>query len=509
MKSEILPSDYTICAYMRLSHDDGDFSAFKVESGSISSQRKLIRDFISRQPEFAKCNVIERCDDGYSGTKFDTRPQFTAMISLAKQGKINCIIVKDCSRFGRDYVELGNYLEQLFPFWGVRFISINDGYDSDKIEGGMDIAFKNLVYDFYTRDMAKKNRLAKERLALQGKYMGSQTLYGYMKSTSDKHKLELDTETAPIVREIFEMRLSGRGLLDIARELNDRGILCPTAYSANKARTVCRKGDINTMVWSERTIQNILDNEIYTGTMVGMMWETGRNLEKRRKRPDDKIIRVGGTHEAIVTKEEFRAVQGIMKNQKGLRKPGTHNYYFCGVCGRRLVRREKGAMRCWRSDVFSEDISCSEVKIDREYADWEILKSLKEKLRRILRVEEMRIQTAKHEVPAEEQIRAMELKLEEIDAEKQKLFERLLDRSISREAFKSRKVEMDAQIRELEMRISDLKAANDLSDDGSRVEEIKSFLETKEMTEDVWDRFVEGVMVYPGKKLEIRWSFEG
>lgn len=115
-------------------------------------------DYINKQREFAGCNVIERCDDGISGRYFDTRPQFTEMIELAKKGKINCIIVKDCSRFGRDYVELGDYLEQLFPFLGVRFIAINDHYDSDKTEGGLDIAFKNLVYDIYSRDLSKKVR---------------------------------------------------------------------------------------------------------------------------------------------------------------------------------------------------------------------------------------------------------------------------------------------------------------------------------------------------------------
>ena len=138
-KTAALSVGYTICAYMRLSNEDRDVFGRKVESGSITSQRRLIMDFIDRQPEFAGCRVIERCDDGLSGRYFDTRPQFTDMINLAKQGKVDCIIVKDCSRFGRDYVELGDYLEQLFPFLGVRFISVNDHYDSERDEGGLGI----------------------------------------------------------------------------------------------------------------------------------------------------------------------------------------------------------------------------------------------------------------------------------------------------------------------------------------------------------------------------------
>ena len=163
--------DYTICAYMRLSTEDSDIFGRKIESGSITAQRQMIFDYIKQQPEFEGCNVIERFDDGISGRDFDTRPQFMDMINLTKKGKINCIIVKDCSRFGRSYIELGDYLEQVFPFLGVRFIAINDHYDSATCEGGLDIAFKNLVYDFYSRDASKKMYDTRLRMAKQAKVL--------------------------------------------------------------------------------------------------------------------------------------------------------------------------------------------------------------------------------------------------------------------------------------------------------------------------------------------------
>ena len=162
-----LPSTYTICAYMRLSKEDSDVFGRKIESGSISSQRRLIMDYINKQKEFAGCNVIERCDDGISGRYFDTRPQFTEMIELAKKGKINCIIVKDCSRFGRDYVELGDYLEQLFPFLGVRFIAINDHYDSDKTEGGLESPSRILFMIFIPETCQKKSEPHESRWRLR------------------------------------------------------------------------------------------------------------------------------------------------------------------------------------------------------------------------------------------------------------------------------------------------------------------------------------------------------
>ena len=158
-------SEYVIALYIRLSQEDRDVSlrADKAESNSITNQRALLWDFIKSREEFAGCTVIEKCDDGYSGVHFDSRPEFTELIELAKAGKVNCIIVKDFSRFGRNYVELGDYLEQYFPFLGVRFISVNDNYDSKDFEGttgGLDVAFKNMIYDFYSREFSKKQRIA-------------------------------------------------------------------------------------------------------------------------------------------------------------------------------------------------------------------------------------------------------------------------------------------------------------------------------------------------------------
>ena len=184
-----LPDTYTVCMYMRLSNEDNYIPKGKLESGSITAQRGLIRDYLRRHDEFKNCRVIERYDAGLSGRYFDSRPGFTEMIELCKQGKINCVIVKGCSRFGRDYVELGEYLEQMFPFMGIRFISINDHYDSDHEEGGLDIAFKNLVYDYYSRDLSKKEKIAKTKMAEQGKYGASQELYGYRNKPDDKHSL--------------------------------------------------------------------------------------------------------------------------------------------------------------------------------------------------------------------------------------------------------------------------------------------------------------------------------
>ena len=497
--------DYTICAYMRLSQEDDDVFGRKVESGSITSQRRMILDFINHQPEFKGCRVIERCDDGLSGRYFDTRPQFTDMIGLAKKGKVNCIVVKDCSRFGRDYLELGDYLEQLFPFLGVRFIAINDHYDSDKSEGGLDIAFKNLVYDIYSRDLSKKVRQAREQMAAQGKYTATQTAYGYRKKKRDRHKLEPDPETAPVVREIFDMRLAGMGLSEIARNLNDRGISCPTVFLNGKGRPVTRKGNFEMMCWDGGVINGVLQNEIYTGAVVSLKSRMDSRNGKLVQRPKEEWVRVEGMHEAIVTKEEFRRVQELVSQQKpaaGKRKMR----YACGVCGKRLTRRNGTDLYCNRGYML-KGCECGQVTMKEPEADAVVLGELKRMLMRVLDEEELKLNKGTPVVG--DSVESFKVALEAVKQAKQKLFEKLADRKMDRETFKEQKVACDRDIETLERKISDIVTAETLAEDkADKMVVAKSFLDITTMTDEVWEQFVKDVIVYPGQRLELHWNFD-
>ena len=497
--------DYTICAYMRLSQEDDDVFGRKVESGSITSQRRMILDFINHQPEFKGCRVIERCDDGLSGRYFDTRPQFTDMIGLAKKGKVNCIVVKDCSRFGRDYLELGDYLEQLFPFLGVRFIAINDHYDSDKSEGGLDIAFKNLVYDIYSRDLSKKVRQAREQMAAQGKYTATQTAYGYRKKKRDRHKLEPDPETAPVVREIFDMRLAGMGLSEIARNLNDRGISCPTVFLNGKGRPVTRKGNFEMMCWDGGVINGVLQNEIYTGAVVSLKSRMDSRNGKLVQRPKEEWVRVEGMHEAIVTKEEFRRVQELVSPQKPtVRKRKMR--YVCGVCGKRLTRRNGTDLYCNRGYML-KGCECGQVTMKEPEADAVVLGELKRMLMRVLDEEELKLNKGTPVVG--DSVESFKVALEAVKQAKQKLFEKLADRKMDRETFKEQKVACDRDIETLERKISDIVTAETLAEDkADKMVVAKSFLDITTMTDEVWEQFVKDVIVYPGQRLELHWNFD-
>ena len=224
-----------IALYIRLSVED---QMDRTESESIINQRIFLNDYLDRNTELKGFHREEFVDDGYSGTN-EKRPSFQRMLDEVKNGTIKTIIVKDLSRFMRDYIVLGDYLENIFPFMGVRFIAINDGYDSAKEKGNgtdLDIQFKGLLYDFYSKDISQKVKTVTTELKKQGKYLGWSPPLGYMKDPNDKHRIIVDKETSWVVRKIFDLALKGISSRKIAMILNEENIPTP-----NKRKTELTK----------------------------------------------------------------------------------------------------------------------------------------------------------------------------------------------------------------------------------------------------------------------------
>ena len=257
-------NSYNACIYARLSRDDGD----KLESDSIINQKALIRDFLSKHPEIHA--VSEKTDDGYSGVNFD-RPAFQEMMEDIRSGKINCVVVKDLSRFGRNYIEAGNYIERVFPFLGVRFIAINDNYDSlDRNQSdSLIIPFKNLINDAYCKDISVKIRSQLEIKRKKGQFIGAFAAYGYLKDEEDHNKLVVDTYASEIVRAIFKWKIQGMSQGRIANKLNMQGVLCPMEYKLSLGMKVQTNFRVHKKaLWSSKAVTRILTNEIYTGVLV-------------------------------------------------------------------------------------------------------------------------------------------------------------------------------------------------------------------------------------------------
>lgn len=328
---------YHSAAYIRLSREDGD----KAESDSIANQKKLIADYLKDQSD---CILYDTyVDDGFSGTTF-SRPGFQKMISDIESGAVNCVIVKDLSRFGRDYIETGKYLERYFPDHAVRFIAITDHIDSAKRAYDMLLPIKNIFNEQYARDISGKIHASLSAKQKSGEFIGAFASYGYQKSPADKNKLVIDTYAAAIVKKIFNLYTEGCGKLRIASILNREGIPCPSEYKKLSGQNYRNSNRLeSTSYWTYSTINRILHNEMYLGNMVqGKTCQQMRN-KSREKNPSEWVI-VPGTHEPIIDIFTWQKAQDLLcRRTRNLDLDSSRNIFAgflkCGDCGRSLVKK--------------------------------------------------------------------------------------------------------------------------------------------------------------------------
>lgn len=338
---------YHTAIYLRLSRDDENLDgSVKRESDSISSQRELARFFVREQPDMELFDIY--IDDGYSGANFD-RPDFKRMMGDIENGNVNCVVVKDLSRFGRDYIEAGRFIQKTFPAFSVRFIAITDHYDSltaDQSTTSLVIPVKNFVNDSYCQDISEKVKSHQKIKREKGKFIGAFTVYGYQKDHEDKNKLVIDEYAARIVKSIFTWKLDGMSSLAIANRLNENGIFSPMEYKKSHGEhyaTGFPAGIVSK--WSAVAVKRILTNEIYTGTMVqGKREKVNYKVDKILEKPESEWFKVEGTHEAIISKEDYQNVQRLLKvdTRAGKGREKAHmfsGFLFCGDCKEPMVRR--------------------------------------------------------------------------------------------------------------------------------------------------------------------------
>lgn len=333
---------WNACGYVRLSHEDAE----REESNSVTGQKELIRDYFRRHPELMECGM--RVDDGFSGSSFE-RPAFQEMMTDVKAGKIDCIVVKDLSRFGRNYLDAGEYIERIFPFLGVRFIAINDGYDSlnsNKEADSLMIPFKNLINEAYCRDTSVKIRSQLEIKRRRGDFTGAFAVYGYLKDPENKNHLVADAYAAEVVRDIFRWKMDGISAGDIADRLNENGILAPMDYKKSLgmrfSTPFCTHAH---SCWNAASVLRILKNEVYTGMLVQGKNTTPSYKVKRRivkARADWDIV--PGAHEAIISPNDFSIVQQVLARDTRT-SPGSSRaelfsgIVYCGECGASMIRK--------------------------------------------------------------------------------------------------------------------------------------------------------------------------
>ena len=318
-------------------------------TNSIENQLELMRHYISEKNELS--NAREYVDIGVSGTTFD-RPIFKQMMEDIKSGQTNCIIVKDLSRFGRFYIETSNYIETIFPFLGVRFISVNDHFDSDaryNQNKALEVALKNLANDIYAKDVSKRVACSRNLDMKNGKFVGSNAPYGYLVNIEDpKRKYKIDEESADVVKRIFGMALGGMSFRQIAKNLEKQNLSAPGLYL--RTHLLHNQDDNKVSRWYVGTISNILNNRAYIGNMIQGKRKSSQNEGKKQEKVDEEDwIVVEGAHEAIIEKEVFEQVQEVLENrvqnskfssERGkkipMKKDMLADIIYCGECGRKL-----------------------------------------------------------------------------------------------------------------------------------------------------------------------------
>lgn len=297
--------DYRACFYLRLSDKD----VREGNSESIENQRNLLEEFVSGKPDIQWVSTF--IDDGKTGTNF-RRTGFEQMMEAAEKGLINCIIVKDLSRFGRNYLETGHYIEHVFPFLQIRFIAVTDEFDTltaSQSQQAYLVPLKNIMNENYARDISQKERSSKKMLRKRGCFLGAHAMYGYQK-TEEKHTLVIDPDAAIHVKEIFDLCEQGYSDGAIAKYLNENQVACPSKYKYEKGILKHEKY-ANTAGWYPQTVAGILSSRIYIGDMVQGVRTCKEIRGKKEVVPKESWDIVPGTHEPIVSKEQFARVEAI------------------------------------------------------------------------------------------------------------------------------------------------------------------------------------------------------
>ena len=515
----------TIFEYIRLSSEDDDLKeGEKPESNSIANQRNLINTYIQSHEEFAGADVVEFCDDGWSGKSFE-RPAVKEMLEQVRLGKAQCIIVKDISRFGRDYIIAGNYISRVFPFLGVRFIAINDGLDSSRIADvdSLETAFKTLLYDLYSRDLSRKVRNAKRFRAQQGEWMSAIAPYGYMRDTQKKNHMVIDPPAAEVVRRIFQMIAEGLSAVQTAKILNQECVPTPMLYKQAQS-SIPRHW--NTLYeenfWTDSAIIRIVRDEQYLGKVVyGKRFYDqigqGHSLKVRKK---DWIV-VEGMHEGIVSQVEFDRAQAALREFSERAGAPCSNPLSkkvrCGVCGHAMTREDvKHPYFFCRTSRMVDSFSCSGERVLESDIIEIILSGLHAQAVSAVRWEriwETRHQTEKTDFTAiQKQVASLRETCAQQDGQIKELYEALVSGSVSRDEYKAAKAMLVSRRDQVKARISELEIvlANANSDgklNNPFVSSFQKYTEVTSITKEMMMDVLKEVRIYPGGRIEITWNY--
>ena len=526
---------WSVALYIRLSQEDADNGQDKQESNSVTSQKTLLNEFIEEYDDLIVYDTY--IDDGFTGTDFN-RPSFQRLLEDMRNGNINCVVVKDLSRLGRNYIEVGNYIEQVFPLFDIRFIAINDSVDSFKNPSSTNtilVPFKNLINDEYARDTSTKIRTSLNGKKKKGEFIGAFPSYGYIKAPKDKHKLIIDEVAADIVRKIFNWNVNeGLGKIAICHKLNDLGILNPTGHKKLELGQNYNNYGIkdNTYTWTPSTIRNILKNEVYIGnTVQGKRKAKSYKIHKIENVPEEEWVRVENTHEPIIDREIFEKAQELSKrdikvSQKTKELSVWAGFLKCADCGRAMNKKSSTNKSGSKYEYYicstyrkKSNKLCTKHSVKQENLEKAVLEAINLHIDSLIDIEEIVEQINKSEFQntknenIEKMIIAKQNEISKISNFKMKLYEDWKNEDITREEYIEYKQKYENDIERLKQNIERLQNEKQKYENQNvnGNEWIKKFKEQKDLTElsrDIIIELIDCIYVHENGDITIKFKFE-
>lgn len=507
--------------YVRLSMEDNDVAAGdKAESVSIGSQRLCIDQYIETHPDLGT-EFEELIDDGYSGTNFD-RPGVTRLLKLVEEGRVGTVIVRDLSRFARNYLEAGHFLEFVFPAYDVRFISINDNYDSQLLgesTAGLQLAVRNLVNQLYSRDISMKIKSAVDLKKMNGEYVYGTAPFGYRKGEK-KNTIVVDEEAAATVRQIFAWAADGVTVTQIAAKLNATGVMTPSAY-LKKIRGKYKVREF----WTYESVRNILSNRIYTGDTVPFKSHVVRIGSNRVKQiPEEEQLVIPDTHEAIVSRETYYQSRKVVKTNvksKPTRQPSVlSTYLVCGCCGNKLQkgRPTNKNFRCANARYLPQS-ECADIVISEEQISKVLLRAIINQCK-VADAKLQAIKAAKKGAASEQETLRKELQkqqriIETCNSDTMRTYEAYVSGTLSKEAFmelkstgKAAEEAAKIQVKLLTQQLAEMAAQAETA--ATVVKEaapLSKYMQIEKLSSALLRELVKEITVYPGGVINIAWNF--
>lgn len=517
--------------YIRLSKEDGDD---KAESYSVTSQRAILMEFLKLHPDIELFDVY--IDDGWSGTNFD-RPDFNRMMDDIYKGRVDCVIVKDLSRFGRNYTDCGYYLDDVFVKLQVRFIALNNGVDSasnnmNAATRCITVGVQNVINESIAATTSVNVRGTLNVSREQGKFIGSFPTYGYLKDPNDHHKLIIDEETAPVVRQIFEWFLGGKSIIGISKELNESGIPNPTAYKKMKGFNYKHNtGDSGTNFWSDTTVRRILSNQMYIGDMVqGKNTTISYKINKCRAIPKEDWIIVPGTHEAVIDKEIFYRAQSLFN--RGIRKPPKKNdvdlfsgFLRCGDCLRSMNKKTNihsygtyHYYRCITARKLSKS-ACTNHTIRADKLEQAVLVTIQKmsetatELAEIVEKIDSSSERHKESTHLEKSLKAYEAEKEKCLRLQVELYPDWKNGLISKEEYIRLKDNIQEKLNSYEDKIQSIRKTitnfqDGILEENTFLQSFKKYGVIEKLTRPLLLELVERILIFEGGKIEVVFKFQ-